>query len=348
MSYRKTWLEVNLSNLEFNYNFLKDYTNKDVIAVVKANGYGLGIVEVASTLKNCGCNYFAVSSIEEALVLRNNNFQNPIIVFGATSLSALDIVKKHDLTLTVTSLDWAQELNNTSFHDIKLHIKIDTGMNRHGFKETNDVIDALTLLKNRHQIEGIYTHYYEGVDFDKTVKQFNRFKEIVEKLDFSFKYIHASNSDGIFTLKEDFTNTIRPGIALYGYIKNKGLKETLKLYTTISHVKAVKEHETIGYDGIYTAHANELNATLPIGYADGYNRSLSGFHTFIESDCIITGRICMDQMMINIPHHYPIGTTVELIGDNVSIYELCEYTNQIPYEILVQLSSRITRIYINN
>lgn len=343
---RNTFLDINLNNLKYNYNFYKDESNKTIFSVVKANAYGLGVVEVSKYLISLNCEYLAVATLDEALELRNNHISTPILVMGYVPISSLQNAADNNITLTVIGLEWAKELEKSNVSDLTLHLKINSSMNRLGHNDLAETLESLNLLKTKHNIEGIFTHYC-CQDHSIVEKDFSKFKNIVCKLDYNFKWIHASNSFNAITFKEDFTNASRIGIGLYGGLKSLGLKNVASLKTEISMIRTLAKDEKISYDGLYKAEREIKAAILTIGYADGVLRSDSGNKVYINNSYYpVIGNICMDQMMVKVDDSVSLYDEVEIFGENIDIVDIANNRNTIDYEVLTSISNRVTRRYI--
>ena len=357
MFFRKTWAEIDLDKFAYNIESMKVHTNKDIFCVVKANAYGHGDYYIAKQAQDLGCPYVAVSSLDEAIALRKQGFSGGILVLGYVSCDDIGIVIKEKITVTVVSYEWVKELcdSKEALNQLKVHLKVDTGMNRIGMKKVEHLQDSLLRLQNRGvQIEGIYTHYHSADDEDKTacIRQRNWFHMILDSLQFDFKWIHSANSDASIAFEDSRSNAIRVGLALYG-VKNMestiSLKPILSLYTKITCVKTLQKNETIGYGATYRCNKEEIIATIPIGYGDGFIRANQGRFVCIEGHPYeIVGRICMDQCMIKLDKEYPVGTKVELISPYIPIERMAYELQMIPYEVLCLLSDRIPRVYIKN
>ena len=350
---RKTWLEINLDNLYFNCRYIIEHTHKKLIAIIKANGYGCGDVEIAKVALEAGASMLAVSSLDEAMALRNGGIEAPILILGYVDPMDARILIDNDIATSVVSLDWVKELVKNNIEGLKIHLKVDTGMNRIGIKDIDELKEAYTILKNaKADVEGIFTHYACS-DLDPNIKtndQFNKFKQAYEALDADFKYVHCDNSDAAISYDENITNTVRIGIGLYGYVSYPSkLKRVISLYTTIINVKTVHEGETIGYGATYKCEHDEIIATLPIGYADGFIRRNSGRKLYVEGEyATLVGRICMDQCMIKLSKKYPVGTIVELIGEHIKMEDMANELGTIVHEIITNFNERLTRRYIKN
>lgn len=347
---RKTWLEINLDNFKKNCQYLINHTHKQLIAVIKANGYGLGDKYLTRCAVEAGCSMLAVSSIEEALIVREET-DKEILILGYVDPKEVDYLKKYDLSCAVVSLDWVKELINEDCANVKVHLKVDTGMNRIGIKDKEELKEAYDLLISHNvKVEGIFTHYAcsDDLSSDMTNKQFLKFKEAYEYLNVKLKYVHCDNSDAAITFQDDITNAIRCGIAMLGYATDdKELLPVCSLYTQITNVKKVNKGETIGYGATYLLDEDQIIATLPIGYADGFIRNNQGRKVYVDGlYAPLVGRICMDQCMIKLPYMMENRTKVELFGENISLKLMAKELDTIVYEILCNLSSRLTRVYI--
>ncbi|MEA5027072.1 MAG: alanine racemase [Erysipelotrichaceae bacterium] len=351
MFYRPAWEEINLDNLDFNLQYLKEKLGqqKMLIAVIKANGYGAGDRQVAEAAISGGAGYLAVSSLDEAIALRLQGISTPILVLNYVSPQHLLAALQHDVTITVTSLEHAQAITMTKLTNLKIHLKVDTGMNRIGFKHDDELKTALTLLRSSQQVEGIFTHYLDsGIDQNPiTLKQYQSFKETLAYLNYPFKYIHTANSDAIINFHDEISNAARAGIAMFGISSySTDLKPVCALYTKITHIKQVSKGETISYSGTYTTENNEWIATVPLGYADGLLRHNQNRRIYVNGEYgTIVGRICMDQCMIKLTKFYPVDTVVEIFGPHLGLTEAAEYLDTIPYEILTSISDRVARVY---
>lgn len=346
-SYRDTILEVNLDHFEHNYNYFKDALNKSVFTVVKANAYGLGAVTIAQVAVTLGTDYLCTATLDEALELRNNGIQHPILVMGHTDIENLNIALKHHITITIASLEWAQALSKQPLSGLKLHLKINTRMNRLGVTSLEEAQEVLNLLQH-HEIEGIFTHYYSK-DVKAIDADFITFKSIVDQLNHHFKWIHASNSYAALHYPEHYTNAARIGIGLYGGTNDAQLKNVACFKTKVKTIRKINCNSSVSYDGIDTVKTGDLIAVLPIGYADGFSRLQQGSNVIINHKPYpIIGAICMDQMMVKIDDTVSINDIVELFGQQISIQIRAQLQQTISYEILTSISRRVPRTYIKN
>jgi len=344
--YRNTYACIKLNNIKSNVekiiNKYNDY--KYYIGVVKADSYGHNGKEVVKAIIDGGCNYLAVSSLDEALEIRKD-FSIPILCLGIIDSKYMDICIENNIDITVPSLDYFNKIKD---YKLNIHIKIDTGMNRLGIKDENDFIEIINSNKNVY-IKGIYTHIYEASSKENTLKQINKFKDITKSIDLNnIDMIHIAQSDTLINYpKIDFCNGIRLGIIMYGLTTNNlDLLNTIELVSEIIDIKKVKKNETISYNGLYTADKDELIGIVSIGYADGVNRHLTGAYVYVgDKKCEILGSICMDMLMIRIDESIKIHDKVYIYKDINHINYLSNYLDTIPYELICNISKRVPRIY---
>ena len=372
---RPVYLEINMDNLTNNYNEIRRIVNPNtkIMAVIKANAYGHGSVELAKMYEKIGVDRLAVSIISEAVELRREGIKIPIQLLNYTPESQLGLVIDNDIIQGIYTYEDAKLLSDLAVKKgkkAKIHIKIDTGMGRIGFLPNEDSIKEIVKIHElpNLEMEGMFTHFAKADETDKsfTKIQFERFNWVSEKLEengIELKVKHVSNSAAIIDLPEYNLDLVRPGIILYGYYpsdevnKNKiNLKPAMTLKAKISNIKTVPEGTGISYGHIYSTSKRSVIATVPIGYADGYSRILSG-----KADvCInnkrapIVGRICMDQMMVDITgiDNANIGDEVVLFGyDNESyprVEELASLLGTINYEFICMMGRRIPRVFIKD
>ena len=366
-----TWAEINLENLEYNLCQIKKSLNSEtkICGVVKANAYGHGAVEIAKFLEYKNIDYLSVARIEEALELRLNGIKKPILCMGASNIDFIEDAIRNDISLTVFDIDTAHLINEKAVQIdkiAKIHIKINSGMNRIGFKPCSNSIEQIILinkLKNI-KIEGAFTHFAKADELDKTetYKQFNIFKSIVEELEYrgvNFELKHVSNSASIIDLKELGFNMVRAGIAMYGMypsseVQHIPLKPLLKLKTKVVDSKIISNGESVSYGYNFTADKDTQIATLSIGYADGFPRTQKNGVVIVHNNKIlkkgeIVGNICMDQCMIKIDglDLIPRNSIVSIIDefDGLTSDDIAKRINTINYEITCMISRRVSRIY---
>ena len=354
MRTRETWIEVDLSRLNKNIETILAHTKKSLFAVVKANAYGHGDIAISKQCIASGVEYLCVSSLDEALHIRKHHVPSPILVMGYVSPDWLDVALSSNITISIISFEWLEKSLETlaKYPQAKVHIKIDTGMNRLGIKSEEEFLQVLDLLRSiQCQPEGIYTHFLESSNTNKDTnqKQSSMFRHYLSLAKQPFRYIHTSNTDATFAFEEDYTNAVRCGLAMYGYSSvPSNVLPILSLYTKISQKKWLVKGESVSYGARYVSEKNHATATLPIGYADGISRHLSGLPVYIQGkkSCIL-GTICMDQLIITLDGiDANVGDVVEIIGPHQSVRSLSDWTQTIHYEILTGLSDRITRYYL--
>ncbi|MGL5124039.1 MAG: alanine racemase [Fusobacteriaceae bacterium] len=354
---KRGWLEIDLNKLKDNYNITKKKAEgKEVMAVVKADAYGLGAWKISETLSNLGVNIFGVACLEEALELRRNGLKKEILILGVINYIDYKLAFDNDIQLTISSFEELEYLKKNNFKNPKIHIKIDTGMGRIGF--LNDEIyswikENKNNQKNKFEIKGIFSHFSSSdipSEDDYTMKQIKKFKKY-EELE-GIKYIHIQNSAGIMRFNNCCNgNLVRAGIVLYGYTNlNEKITPIVKFKTIINHIKVLEEDSYISYEKTKLAKKGTIIGTIPIGYADGYDRRFSNKgYVFIRGiKCKVIGRVCMDSTMIIIPKslykNISIEEEVDILGDNP--LKQLEYVGISPYEFLLFVSKRVKRNYI--
>ena len=345
---RKTYELINLKKLENNIRTIVNSSNnyKYHIAVVKANCYGLGIKCVKSILLG-GANYLAVSSLEEALKIRKIT-NTRILVLEPIDIKYIDKAHQNNITLTISSLDYLEKIKDKCF---TCHLKINTGMNRLGIKNKEELNEVYKIIKNSNiTIEGIYTHIYKSSDKALTEKQFKRFENITKDIDLNeFEIVHIPNSETITNYKKkDYVNGCRMGIIMYGFSNNLNLESVFTLKSRIIEIKHIKKDDTVGYDGNYKATKDELIGIIPIGYADGIIRKNTGRYVYINNKQYqIVGNICMDMLFVLIDENVKLNDEVLIIKDNNHINEIANHLDTINYEVMCSISNRVNRKYTN-
>ena len=369
INYRPTRAEISLSALDHNFAVTRRLKgNAALMAVVKAEAYGHGLVRVAQEFSNLGADYLGVSFLEEGVILREAGIRKPILVMGGLVNEQIERYLEYQLEITVSSVYKARQVEAIAAKYNKkatVQLKIDTGMGRVGQQwHTADLLfDAISRMKHL-EINGIYTHLAtsdeENLAFANT--QLDRFDETLEKaqsFDLNPPFIHAANSGALMQLSERSRYTmVRPGIMLYGYTPAQHLENLLDLQpamtlrTQIVFVKCPSKGAAIGYGATWKSPGNRWIATLPIGYGDGYPRALSnkGWVLLLGRRCPVVGRISMDQITVDAGNEAYIGDEVILFGGSgersLSLWEICKAIDTIPYELLCGLTSRVPRVYI--
>lgn len=346
---RDAWLEINLSNLEFNLQALYNEFKKPLIPVLKANAYGHGANVLVQTLDAYDfIEAYGLASIDEALSLREIT-KKRIMILGVSPDWAIDQAIEHDIELTVASLESALVINNKAElkdKKAKIHIKIDTGMNRIGFRkeEFHDAIQAIEKLA-KIEIASIFTHFADIEDLEFCREQEACFKELTKDLNYP-KHMASSKAARLFP--DSDSDFIRCGIELYG-LENPAMKPLMSLHSRISFIKNIKKGESVSYKRSWTAEEDTRIATLPLGYADGIPRLLSNKFTGLCHGRVIkqVGLITMDQIMFDIGNDSEIklGDSVELIGTHNTIENWAKELGTISYELVSNLSLRLPKSY---
>ena len=373
---RPTWAEINLDNLAFNFKSVKEFIGQKIsfMAVVKADGYGHGAVCCARKLDEAGIDWFGVALPEEGLELRENGIKTPILCLGSFWSGQENLLLENDLTPVIYNLEIAGKFDKAARDKgitAKIHIKIDTGMGRIGvrFDEINEFAEKLKQFQNL-RVEGMMTHFASADNLNEnsfTNLQIQRFYEAVKLFEdkgFAPKFKDLANSPGAIAHENSRGNMVRLGGVLYGLggdvlpheIELPELKPVLSLHTKISHLKKVPKGETLGYGKTFLTEKDSLIATIPIGYQDGYSRTLSNLGRVIINNNFapVVGRISMDWTIIdvsNIPN-VKINDEVILIGKSEDIEipaeELAKITQTISYEITCGINRRVTRKYVGS
>lgn len=372
---KRTWSEIDLDALIHNYNTLRKRIGKNVkfLGVVKADAYGHGSVMVAKTLEEAGADYLAVSSIDEAMELRLNGINMPVLILGHTPKEQVDNLIKYNITQAVTCRAKAVEYSEEAVKlgkTLKVHIKVDTGMSRLGYLCDGDyydtgvdgIIDAINMPGLF--AEGIFTHFAvsdeEGVEAEAyTLHQFELFKSVIdgveEKSGKKFLLKHCANTGAVYKYPGTYMDMVRPGLLLYGYgeyAKTLGLQPVMTLKTVVSTVKVYPKGTKISYGGIFETEKKMRIGVIPYGYADGFFRALSNKCRLMTSEgpAMQRGKICMDMSMIDITDMpaVDVGSEIEIFGKNNSIDTLADIAGTIPYELTCAVSKRVPRTYIKN
>lgn len=356
--YRKTYVEINTTNLINNIkNITKKYNEyKYYFGVVKANAYGHGDYIINEIIKH-KINYLAVSSLEEAISIRKYNQDIPILVLEPISSEFIEDILKHNITITISSLEEALELSKKNINNkLKVHLKLDTGMNRIGIKIKEELNKTISIFKENNNIfiEGIYTHIgTSGLDDEYYSKSINNFEYLTS--DINLKDIPIVHINRSITLsnhqKKEYETGVRLGIMMYGFEQSMQndlkLKPAFSLYSEIISIRKVKKGEYVGYDAKYIAKEDIIIATIPIGYNDGIKQKMK-YVSINNKLCEFIGDICMDMIMVKVDETVKLHDKVEIFGNNISIIDVCKRTNSNPYRILTSISTRVPRVYEDN
>lgn len=342
----------------------KRHTDKEIFAVVKADGYGHGAIPVAKAALKAGVEGFCTATLDEALELRHNGFTQPILILGIIAPADVKLAATYNLSIPVAEISWLKEatsyLANTSL-TLRIHIKADTGMGRIGFLNSKEINQAIKMIETNENFywEGIFTHFSTADQADEQYfeTQSRCFNEILGTLPYKPKYVHTANS-ATAMWHHDVGNMVRLGIAMYG-LNPSGtaleptypLQPALSLVSEIIQTKKLPKGYGIGYGKTYETDREEWIATIPIGYADGYTRKMQGFYVLIEEQaCEVVGRVCMDQIMVRLPREIAAGTKVTLVGKQgtkeITLQDIATYEGTINYEVACLISRRVPREYV--
>jgi len=367
MAKSNAYVKIDLGNLRHNYDIIKNMAKgKKIISIVKADSYGHGSVECMKELAKMGCDFFAVANMIEALSIRENNPSCSILILGFIDESDIKEAILNNFSMCLYSAGFAKKADEISGKlgiPAKLHIKLNTGMNRLGFspKHITESAKILAGLKNV-SYEGLFSHFStaDEEDLSYTKMQYETFLsclEIIRNEGIFPEFIHIQNSAGIcISDKIDFSETtaVRPGIILYGMnpsdaVTGYGFRPVMSFYSRVVNIFDLDEGTSVSYGRKYTADSKRKAAVISAGYADGYHRALSGkAEVFINgSRCKILGNVCMDMMIVDITdcENVSIGDTAELFGQNIIADELASLAGTINYELLCAVSKRVPREY---
>lgn len=348
--YRNTYAKINLSNIYDNVINIKNrYDYEYYIAVVKANCYGHGLRAIEPMIK-AGCNYLAVATLDEALEVRELYQDIPILCLGIIYKNDLKICLEKNITITVNSKEYFNDIKDLNI-PLKIHLKLNTGMNRLGIKDIEDVDTCIKEIEDSNFIlEGIYTHIFNPSSWFDTNRQFEKFDKMCKNINLSkIKIIHIAASDTLTRYpKPEYVNGARLGIIMYGFSDRLELKSTFSLYSTIAQINSISKEDKVGYNGAYTPQENEKIGIIQIGYADGIMRAYTGNKVFINNkESKIIGNVCMDMLFVQLDNDSNEYQEVVLLKDNEHIIKTSEHLKTIPYEILCSISNRVPRIYVD-
>lgn len=369
---KRTWAEISLDNLTHNFETIRRQVGPKakLLGVVKADAYGHGAVRVAKHLERLGAGYLAVSNLDECEELRVNGITLPILMLGFTPADQAERILKNDMTQAVPNLAIAEAYSSAAVHaggTMKVHIKLDTGMGRLGFQcddahfdaSLRDILKILTLPGL--DVEGVFTHFCvsdeaadECVEFTKI--QHDRFLRMIDAVEtqgnFRFRLHHCCNAGGIASYPEWAWDMVRCGIILYGtgdLAERMGMKPVMTVKTTVSTIKDFDPDTSISYGRQFFTTRPSRIAVLPIGYADGLFRALSGKLRVLTpyGEAQQVGRICMDMCMIDVTDLPQVksGDEVEIFGEHILCADDAALCDTIPYELMCAVSKRVPRVY---
>ena len=365
---RPTRVEVNLKILIENFNRVNMHVGCKIMPILKANAYGHGLIRVAQLYEELKADYLGVAVVEEGILLREMGIKMPILVLGGVWGNQIPLFLKHNLTITASSIDKLKQIDETSAQmktKAIVHLKIDTGMERIGvhYYNAEKFLDAAHACKNI-IVEGIYSHFAnsESNDLTHTKLQLERFNEVLEyynKHSIKPPLRHISNSGAILQLQEANFDMVRPGIMLFGVYPSDQLKKTVTVKPALTwkslvvYFKVIKAGNAVGYGLTYKPDHNIRAVTIPVGYGDGYFRSLSNKAEVIinRKKYPVIGNVSMDQIVVNIENDSAYNSDeVILLGtdgkNSITAEDLAEWAGTIPYEILTNINTRVPRIYL--
>jgi alanine racemase len=369
---RPVWAEVDLDKLAHNMREIRRVAqSKDIIAVIKADGYGHGALDIAPTLLDNGATRIAVAVLNEAVELRRGGIEEPIMVLGFTPPSLIDMLIRYDIEQTVYSYDLAKEISIVACKKnkiAKIHVALDTGMGRIGFLPDNESVEEVYKISKLPNIiiEGLFSHFSSADEKDKTytnyqLENYNCFYERLKQKGVNINIRHIANSAAIVDMPESHFEAVRPGVILYGYypsdeiFKEKiELKPVMSLKTNIVHIKKLPSGEYISYGRKFKTSKESIIATLPVGYADGYTRLLFNKAKVIINGSFapVIGRICMDQCMVDVTDipDVKLGDEVILMGQQEDLEftadHIADLIGTINYEVTCMISKRVPRVYL--
>ena len=370
INYRPAKIEIDLSAVKSNIKNLKSTLERktEIIAVVKANGYGHGDVQVAEAALEAGATYLAVALLEEAVKLRQSGISAPILVMGWVAPEFANVAIEHDITLTVFQSSWLDQYyaNADQKRQLSIHIKLDTGMGRIGLRTKAKLNDFLTKINHDLlNITGIFTHFSTADEpsvayYEKQLDRFKALLEIVRTEINKELFVHIGNSAAALRQASYLFDAVRFGIGMYGlypsaYVEENSpfrLMPALSLKTKLTHVKEIEAGESISYGATYQAEQTEWIGTIPVGYGDGIQRKWQNFDVLIDGKRMpLVGRVCMDQCMVRLDRAYPIGTEVTFIGrqgnESIQLEEIATHLETINYEVACLLTGRLPRVYLD-
>lgn len=369
---RPVWAEVDLDVLANNMREIKRVSNsEEIIAIIKADGYGHGAVDIAPVLLENGANRFGVAVITEAIELRESGITVPIMILGFTPPTLHERILQYDIEQTIYTFSDAEALSKVAVSENKIgkvHIAVDTGMGRIGFLPNEESLQEIFNISKLPNIEivGLFTHFSCADDFDKTysqlqIKKYNEFNEKLLNLGINIPIKHLSNSAAVIDLPAVHYNAVRPGIILYGYYPSQEVQKdkikvnpVMSIKANIVHIKTLGKGEYISYGRTFITKRESIIATLPIGYADGFTRLLFEKAKVIVGGKLapVVGRICMDQCMIDITdiEGVKVGDEVILIGEDeynnvITADDIANQLGTISYEVVCAVSKRVPRVY---
>ena len=361
--HRDAWVEINISNLEHNIKEIRKNVSPDMklLGVVKADAYGHGSIMLAPTILASGVDMLGVASIDEGVDLRQAKIKCEILVLGAVPVWALESAVQNDISISIFNeehLKACKEIYERLGIKPKVHVKLDTGMNRIGVR-TDEAANFIAQVRDADYVDfrGIFTHLAAAEEFDKTQEQFKKWDSVVDNVDTSGLLLHILNTAGTICYKKENSNMCRIGISLYGLypdfpqgveFRKPELKQLISLKGRIVNLHCAKDSEGVSYCHTYCAKGDRIIATVPLGYADGIPRGLSNKITGKLNGVEVkqVGNITMDQMMFDVTGvDCKTGDIITLLDEEKSIDEWAKILNTINYELTCRLKVRLPRVY---
>lgn len=364
---RPTVAEIDLEAIRFNLGQVRKLVGPDVkiCPAVKADAYGHGAIEASRTVMDAGADILGVATVEEAAELREAGIHAPILLLGCAFADQIPDILEFELSVMVCDKAFAEELSRRAQDRIKrtkVHIKVDTGMGRVGIQPQETVEFALALSKmSGLEIEGIFTHFPsvdEDIEFTRwQIEEFDEITRAVEAAGIHIPLRHAANSAAIMNIPESHFDMVRPGIMVYGLYDSQAnieLRQAMTLKTKIAFLKKLPAGKSVSYGRTFTTDKPILVATIPIGYADGYNRLLSNRgQALVRGKRVpIIGRVCMDQTMLDVTGVRGVSLDDEVVlygnqgGERISIEEVASLLGTITYEVTCSVSKRVPLVYV--
>ncbi|MCL6519078.1 MAG: alanine racemase [Armatimonadetes bacterium] len=370
--FRPTVAEIDLEAIAFNFRQVRNLVGPEVkiCPAVKADGYGHGAIPVSQAVLNAGAEMLGVATLEEALELRNAGINTPILILQCVLPDGIPEIIAHNVSTMVCDLAFATELSKCAVEAgkrMKVHIKVDTGMGRLGISLAEAVEFSIQLSGMPGlEIEGIFTHFPSSGDPDLSfshiqIEEFRRLTDEIRKAGIHIPLRHMANSAAILNLPESYLDMVRPGIMLYGLhdtkhlVRDVELRQAMTLKTKIVFLKELPPGKSVGYGRTFIAKRRTLVATIPIGYADGYNRLLSNRAPALVHGIRVPviGRVCMDQVMLDVTDVPGVSTGDEVVlygrqgNEFISIEEIADLQGTIADEVICSVSKRVPRVYVH-
>lgn len=363
----RTWIEINLTTIRRNIDLLKKNLSpgSNIMVMVKANGYGHGLVKMAEISQQAGCRFVGVSFIDEAITLRQNKIKTPILLFTQPEAQTIPLIFKYKITPIVYSIEFLKNLSYWSQKKrqrIKIHIKINTGLNRFGFNAKN-IEEVANIIKEHKRLipEGALTHFSSADSDDKTTKtEFQLFMKIVKKSNLHFPILHVSNSAASIWHKKYHLNLVRIGLAAYGLQPSLLKKNPIPIKqgfcwkTKIIDISKINKNGKVGYGGKWVATKPSVIGIIPVGYSDGFRRTPSNYNHVLccGKEVPIVGMVMMNHTILNltdISQQVKLGDEVVLIGKQgnktITFENAATSLNTINEEVAVSISAAIPRLY---